>query len=372
MMETAQTAGSCPAQSQAAVRTWLSSSTRGTNRTPSDSTSRFQGDGVRYKAKLIGVDPVPEAQGEKMCWDSMMKLKGFEAAARKQGKHKQRVWLKVSSTGLKIVDERTGAVHHDHDRSRISSLMKDESDPRALAYIYQHQDTYSLFYIKMANLAEPVLVDINEVCQSVDQETPQESAEAPTQNGSLLLLHEVSATSTEGPALEDVFSPDSSCGQANQGSSSNELMDVFSTQLEEPLSPTQSSCQPESPPPMLSTSQILSMFPMQPVGGSPYSRPPYSPAAIPLGQQGFQGTQWAGPAMAPWPNMPSPMAAWAPVGITAPPAGIQPQAHSSHPGMMWGGTSPSSPTAVNGYPTPFNSGALQSASPSLDKHNPLL
>uniref|UniRef100_A0A3B4TYI1 PID domain-containing protein n=1 Tax=Seriola dumerili TaxID=41447 RepID=A0A3B4TYI1_SERDU len=77
-----------------------------------DTTSRFHGDGVRYKAKLIGVDPVPEAQGDKMCWDSMMKLKGFEAAARKQGKHKQRVWLKVSSTGLKIADERTGVIIH--------------------------------------------------------------------------------------------------------------------------------------------------------------------------------------------------------------------------------------------------------------------
>lgn len=43
------------------------------------------------------------------------------------------------------------AVLHDHERSRISSLTKDESDPRALAYIYQQLDTYSLFYIKMAN-----------------------------------------------------------------------------------------------------------------------------------------------------------------------------------------------------------------------------
>ena len=47
----------------------------GGTRTLSDSISRFHGDGVRYKAKLIGVDPVPDAQGEKMCWDSMMKLK---------------------------------------------------------------------------------------------------------------------------------------------------------------------------------------------------------------------------------------------------------------------------------------------------------
>lgn len=36
---------------------------------------RFQGDGVRYKAKLIGIDDVAEARGDKMCQDSMMKLK---------------------------------------------------------------------------------------------------------------------------------------------------------------------------------------------------------------------------------------------------------------------------------------------------------
>jgi len=36
---------------------------------------RFKGDGVRYKAKLIGIDDVTEARGDKMSQDSMMKLK---------------------------------------------------------------------------------------------------------------------------------------------------------------------------------------------------------------------------------------------------------------------------------------------------------
>ncbi|GAA6235382.1 disabled homolog 1-like [Lates japonicus] len=364
MMEMEQTAGSCPAPGQAAVRTWLPSSTRGATRTPSDTTTRFHGDGVRYKAKLIGVDPVPNAQGDKMCWDSMMKLKGFEAAARRQGKHKQRVWLKVSSTGLKILDERTGAVLHDHKRSRISSLTKDKSDPRALAYIYQHEDTHSLFYIKTANLADPVLADIKEVCQSVDQESPQEPAEAPAQISSLLVLNESSTPPPERPALEDVFSPrpDSSPG-LNQVSSTNELMEVFSVQSEAPLTPTQSPCisQPVSSQPTLSPSQILSMFPTQPLGGSPYSSPPYSPsAAMPWGQNSPLGNQWARPAVAPWPTMPhGGMAARAPSGITAPPAGSRTEAHgfvvTSQPGVMWGVNTPASPTTVNGYPTPLNS-----------------
>uniref|UniRef100_A0A3B3C8L6 PID domain-containing protein n=1 Tax=Oryzias melastigma TaxID=30732 RepID=A0A3B3C8L6_ORYME len=70
--------------------------------------SRFQGDGVRYKAKLIGIDDVPEARGDKMCQDSMMKLKGMAVAARSQGKHKQRIWVNISMSGIKIVDEKSG------------------------------------------------------------------------------------------------------------------------------------------------------------------------------------------------------------------------------------------------------------------------
>lgn len=36
---------------------------------------RFKGDGVRYKAKLIGLDEVTAVRGDKLCQDSMMKLK---------------------------------------------------------------------------------------------------------------------------------------------------------------------------------------------------------------------------------------------------------------------------------------------------------
>uniref|UniRef100_A0A8C4X6K1 PID domain-containing protein n=1 Tax=Erpetoichthys calabaricus TaxID=27687 RepID=A0A8C4X6K1_ERPCA len=81
--------------------------------TPRDKTdefllARFRGDGVRYKAKLIGVDDVPEARGDKMSQDSMMKLKGMAAAARTQGHHKQRIWINISLAGIKIIDEKTG------------------------------------------------------------------------------------------------------------------------------------------------------------------------------------------------------------------------------------------------------------------------
>ncbi|XP_030288175.1 disabled homolog 2-like [Sparus aurata] len=359
MMELEQKVGSFLAQGQTAVRTVLPPSTRGV---VSELLSRFQGEGVRYKAKLIGMDVVPDAQGDKMCWDSMMKLKGIEVAGRRQGKHKQRVWLKVLPSGLKILDERTGAVLYDHDRSRISSLQKDESDPRALSYIYRHEDTYILFYIRTATLADPVLADIETVCRGLEHETPQEHPQAPTHTSPPLLLNDVSAPPAEGPALENIFSPpDSSSGPSHQASSTNELMEIFSPKMESPMVPSQSLCtsQPESPqlscPPTLSSSQILSMFPTQPVGGSPYSSPTYPPTNMPWGQQGLVGNQWAGPAGAPWPPVPNGMQAWAPIGLTALPAGGQVQGHDSQPGTVSGGNTPTSPTAVNECVDPLDS-----------------
>lgn len=35
-------------------------------------------------------------------------VQGMAIAARSQGKHKQRIWVNISLTGIKIVDEKTG------------------------------------------------------------------------------------------------------------------------------------------------------------------------------------------------------------------------------------------------------------------------
>lgn len=47
----------------------------GQDRSEAALIKRFKGDGVRYKAKLIGIDEVTAARGDKLCQDSMMKLK---------------------------------------------------------------------------------------------------------------------------------------------------------------------------------------------------------------------------------------------------------------------------------------------------------
>ncbi|XP_034149763.1 disabled homolog 2 isoform X5 [Esox lucius] len=253
--ESGKAAASCPAASQNPLKTgWQSSSKRGTSVTnpPCDVTCRFQGDGVRYKAKLIGMDFVPVAQGEKTCLDSMMKLKGQEVAARNQGRHKQRVWLKVTAAAVTILDERTGLVIHSHEPGNIHSLTKDEYDPRALSYIYNDEGTHVLFYIKMANLADPVLDDIKEVCQSSitqgDQVTEVNNSLA---NSSALLLFDEKLASPKALDDMDQFSPipASPSDQQQQISSKDELRDIFSVSSQNPCMNQQDlHCFPQGPP----------------------------------------------------------------------------------------------------------------------------
>ncbi|XP_029940775.1 disabled homolog 2 isoform X2 [Salarias fasciatus] len=128
---------------------------------------RFQGDGVRYKAKLIGIDDVPEARGDKMCQDSMMKLKGMAVAARSQGKHKQRIWVNISMSGIKIIDERSGVIEHEHVVNKISFIARDVTDNRAFGYVCGAEGQHQFFAIKTAQQAEPLVIDLKDLFQVI-------------------------------------------------------------------------------------------------------------------------------------------------------------------------------------------------------------
>ncbi|KAA8584355.1 hypothetical protein FQN60_008140 [Etheostoma spectabile] len=95
---------------------------------------RFQGDGVRYKAKLIGIDDVPEARGDKMCQDSMMKLKVIE---------------------------------HEHVVNKISFIARDVTDNRAFGYVCGAEGQHQFFAIKTAQQAEPLVVDLKDLFQVI-------------------------------------------------------------------------------------------------------------------------------------------------------------------------------------------------------------
>ncbi|XP_020777392.1 disabled homolog 2 isoform X1 [Boleophthalmus pectinirostris] len=129
--------------------------------------ARFQGDGVRYKAKLIGIDDVPEARGDKMCQDSMMKLKGMAVAARSQGKHKQRIWVNISMAGIKIIDEKSGVIEHEHVVNKISFIARDVTDNRAFGYVCGVEGQHQFYAIKTAQQAEPLVIDLKDLFQVI-------------------------------------------------------------------------------------------------------------------------------------------------------------------------------------------------------------
>ncbi|XP_048044358.1 disabled homolog 2 isoform X2 [Megalobrama amblycephala] len=150
--------------------------------------ARFQGDGVRYKAKLIGVDDVPEARGDKMCQDSMMKLKGMAIAARSQGKHKQRIWVNISLTGIKIVDEKTGVIEHEHVVNKISFIARDVTDNRAFGYVCGAEGQHQFFAVKTAQQAEPLVIDLKDLFQLIFnmKKKEQEAAQKGEGNGTVI------------------------------------------------------------------------------------------------------------------------------------------------------------------------------------------
>uniref|UniRef100_A0A6I8Q9M8 Dab, reelin signal transducer, homolog 1 n=1 Tax=Xenopus tropicalis TaxID=8364 RepID=A0A6I8Q9M8_XENTR len=142
---------------------------------------RFKGDGVRYKAKLIGIDEVSAARGDKLCQDSMMKLKGIAAGARSKGEHKQKVFLTVSFGGIKIFDEKSGIMHHHHAVHEISYIAKDITDHRAFGYVCGKEGNHRFVAIKTAQAAEPVILDLRDLFQLIYELKQREEIEKKAQ-----------------------------------------------------------------------------------------------------------------------------------------------------------------------------------------------
>uniref|UniRef100_A0A4W5Q1V9 DAB adaptor protein 1b n=1 Tax=Hucho hucho TaxID=62062 RepID=A0A4W5Q1V9_9TELE len=137
--------------------------TKGQDRSETGLIKRFRGDGVRYKAKLIGIDEVTAARGDKLCQDSMMKLKGMATSARSKGEHKQRVFLTISFGGIKIYDERSGVLLHHHSVHEISYIAKDTRDHRAFGYVCGKEGHHRFVAIKSGQSAEPLIIDLRDL-----------------------------------------------------------------------------------------------------------------------------------------------------------------------------------------------------------------
>ncbi|XP_041848139.1 complement component C8 beta chain-like [Melanotaenia boesemani] len=157
---------SAEAELQSGVKTSQRKESRrikGQDRTEAGLIKRFRGDGVRYKAKLIGIDEVTAARGDKLCQDSMMKLKGMASSARSKGEHKQRVFLTVSFGGIKIYCERSGVLLHHHSVHEISYIAKDTRDHRAFGYVCGKEGHHRFVAVKTAQSAEPLIFDLRDL-----------------------------------------------------------------------------------------------------------------------------------------------------------------------------------------------------------------
>ncbi|XP_057645633.1 disabled homolog 2 isoform X2 [Chionomys nivalis] len=168
---------------------------KGSEKTDEYLLARFKGDGVKYKAKLIGIDDVPDARGDKMSQDSMMKLKGMAAAGRSQGQHKQRIWVNISLSGIKIIDEKTGVIEHEHPVNKISFIARDVTDNRAFGYVCGGEGQHQFFAIKTGQQAEPLVVDLKDLFQVIynvkkkeEEKKKVEEASKVEENGSEALM----------------------------------------------------------------------------------------------------------------------------------------------------------------------------------------
>ncbi|XP_071011764.1 disabled homolog 1-like isoform X1 [Oncorhynchus clarkii lewisi] len=174
---------STEAELQPAVRPSVRRDSRrkGQDRSEAGLIRRFKGDGVRYKAKLIGLDEVTAARGDKLCQDSMMKLKGIAAAGRSKGDHKQKVFLTVSFGGIKIFDEKSEVLQHHHAVHEISYIAKDITDHRAFGYVCGKEGNHRFVAIKTAQSAEPVILDLRDLFQLIYQIKQREEMEKKAQ-----------------------------------------------------------------------------------------------------------------------------------------------------------------------------------------------
>ncbi|KOC64649.1 Protein disabled, partial [Habropoda laboriosa] len=134
--------------------------------------TQFLGEGVSFKAKLIGILEVPEARGDRMCQTALTDLK---IAIRAAGEHKPRISIQVSIDGLRLRDEKTGDTLFHHPVYKISFIAKDMNDSRAFGYIFGSPDTgHRFFGIKTDKAASQVIIAMRELFQIVYDQKQKE------------------------------------------------------------------------------------------------------------------------------------------------------------------------------------------------------
>ena len=81
---------------------------------------KYEGSGMQFNGKLIGIMDVPELKGDKMCYEAMQALK---AEMRRRGEHKPRIAVGVSFEGITIHGAPTGVRISPPLLSNVYSLL---------------------------------------------------------------------------------------------------------------------------------------------------------------------------------------------------------------------------------------------------------
>uniref|UniRef100_A0A673T0K1 DAB adaptor protein 2 n=1 Tax=Suricata suricatta TaxID=37032 RepID=A0A673T0K1_SURSU len=364
---------------------------KGSEKTDEYLLARFKGDGVKYKAKLIGIDDVPDARGDKMSQDSMMKLKGMAAAGRSQGQHKQRIWVNISLSGIKIIDEKTGVIEHEHPVNKISFIARDVTDNRAFGYVCGGEGQHQFFAIKTGQQAEPLVVDLKDLFQVIynvkkkeEEKKKMEEANKAVENGSenLLTLDDQTNKLKLGVDQMDLFGDMSTPPDLNSPTSpAKDLLasDIFTPPVSEPpgqTSPTgQSATLQTNPLDLFKTNTSAPVGPLAGLGGIPVSHPqagPWNPTSLVFNQSTsvVPGAMMSGqpsgfsqpvvfttsPGVPGW-NQPSSFAA-----STSPPAPVVWGPSASVASNTWSSTSPlGNPFQSNIFPA----SAMSAQSPPM-------
>ncbi|KAM6990740.1 disabled homolog 2 isoform 4-T8 [Passerculus sandwichensis] len=258
---------------------------KGPEKTDESLLARFKGDGVKYKAKLIGIDDVPEARGDKMSQDSMMKLKGMAAAARSQGQHKQKISVNISLSGIKIIDEKTGVIEHEHPVNKISFIARDVTDNRAFGYICGGEGQHQFFAIKTAQQAEPLVSDLKDLFQLIYNMKKKEEEEKKKNDGEELPVDQADKMKP-GVDQMDLFGDMSTPPDMNSPTAASDDLfssDFFVPSTESLSSGAQPAASPANPLDLFRNSSTIAS-PLGALGGLPLASTPWNPQTVSFAQ----------------------------------------------------------------------------------------